>query len=66
VALSIVGIITGLISLAAGTAGSIVGLILQVLILYYLTRPHVKAFFGKGTMVPAQPVPPVPPTAPQT
>jgi hypothetical protein len=65
-ALSILGIITGLISLAAGTTGSIVGLILQVIILYYLTRPHVKAFFGKGTTAPVQPVPPVPPTPPQT
>jgi hypothetical protein len=65
-ALSILGIITGLISLAAGTTGSIVGLILQVIILYYLTRPHVKAFFGKGTTAPVQPVPPVPPTTPQT
>ena len=66
VALSIIGIITGLISLAAGTAGSIVGLILQVLILYYLTRPHVKAFFGKGAIAPVQPVQPAPPLTPSS
>lgn len=36
---------------------SILGLIINAIILYYLTRPHVKTFFGKGptTAVPASP-----------
>ena len=29
-------------------ASSIIGIILGILILYYLTRPHVKSFFGKA------------------
>jgi len=37
----------------------IVSLIINVLILYYLTRPHVKAFFGKGP--PPETPPPPPP-----
>ena len=28
--------------------GSIIGIIIPLIIIYYLTRPHVKAFFGKG------------------
>ena len=28
-------------------ASSIIGIIIALLIIYYLTRPHVKAFFGK-------------------
>ncbi len=27
---------------------NIIGLIIDVIILYYLFRPHVKAYFGKG------------------
>jgi tryptophan-rich sensory protein len=29
-------------------ASSIIGIIIALLIIYYLTRPHVKAFFGKA------------------
>jgi len=32
----------------------IIGLVINGIVIYYLTRPHVKAFFGKGT-------PPLPP-----
>ena len=28
--------------------GSIIGIIIPVIIIYYLTRPKIKAFFGKG------------------
>lgn len=28
--------------------GSILGLVINIIILYYLTRPRIKAFFGKG------------------
>jgi len=27
---------------------SIISILIDLLILYYLTRPHVKAFFGRG------------------
>jgi len=51
---SIIGIILGILSLPAG----IIGLIIDILILYYLTRPHVKAFFGRGPPLEAPPPPP--------
>jgi len=51
---SIIGIIIGILSLPTG----IISLIINILILYYLTRPHVKAFFGKGPSVEAPPPPP--------
>jgi MFS family permease len=55
---SILGLIGGIISLI--TLVGIVPLIINILILYYLTRPHVKAFFGKGPP-PEGPPPPPPP-----
>lgn len=30
---------------------NIIGLIIDIVILYYLFRPHVKAYFGKGAQV---------------
>ena len=30
---------------------NVIGLIIDIVILYYLFRPHVKAFFGKGAQV---------------
>lgn len=30
---------------------NVIGLIIEAIILYYLFRPHVKAYFGKGEMV---------------
>ncbi len=57
-----VGIIVGILSIVIDVPAiiffgstNIVGIILWVIILYYLTRPHVKAFFGKS-----------PPTSPMT
>jgi hypothetical protein len=50
----ILGVILDLVSLSvAGVLGigSLVGLLINVLILYYLFRPHVKAYFGKGSVV---------------
>ncbi|GBC71745.1 hypothetical protein HRbin02_01533 [Candidatus Calditenuaceae archaeon HR02] len=44
---SIIGIIIGLVSII-GNPTSIIGIIINGLILYYLTRPHVKAWFGKA------------------
>lgn len=45
---SVLNIVFGIVSLAFGSTGSIFGLIISIIILYYLTRPHVKAYFGKG------------------
>jgi len=46
--LSIISIIISIVSLAAGSFGSIVNIIISGIIIYYLYRPHVKAFFGKS------------------
>jgi hypothetical protein len=53
--LSLIGSIIALIAVVG-----IVPLIINILILYYLTRPHVKAFFGKGPAPAAPPAPPPP------
>ncbi len=45
---SVVGIILDVVQIGFGGYSSIVGLIIGFLIIYYLMRPHVKAFFGKG------------------
>ena len=46
--LSIISIVIGVISVVAGSIGSIVNIIIAGIIIYYLYRPHVKAFFGKS------------------
>ena len=48
VVLSIISIALNAISIATGNIGGIVSIIISGIILYYLYRPHVKAFFGKG------------------
>jgi len=50
--LSILGIIGGILSLPGG----IISIIIDILIIYYFTRPYVKEFFGM-----AAPSPPPPP-----
>ncbi len=45
--LSAISLITNLGSLVTGNPGGIVGLVIAIVILYYLTRPHVKRFFGR-------------------
>ncbi|MEM2928510.1 MAG: hypothetical protein QXP60_06065 [Nitrososphaerota archaeon] len=52
---SIIGILLGLVSLPVG----IITILINVVILYYLTRPHVKAFFGKAPPPAPPPPPPV-------
>lgn len=42
------GALSGLLSLAGGNLSSVVGLPIDVLLLWYMFRPHVKAFFGRG------------------
>jgi hypothetical protein len=48
--LTIIDIAVGVVSIIANPA-SIIGLIINGIILYYLFRPHVKAYFGKGSAV---------------
>ena len=47
VVLSIISIAMGLISIATGNIGSIIGIAISGFILYYLYKPHVKEYFGK-------------------
>jgi hypothetical protein len=49
------GALTSLLSLAGGNVSSVVGLLIDALLLWYMFRPHVKAYFGRGTG--AQPAP---------
>ena len=59
--LNIIGLIFGIISLIfTRSGGGIIPLLINVIIIYYLTRPHVKAFFGKGGYVQSPPPPPPP------
>lgn len=48
VILSIISIVLNAISIATGNIASIISIIISGIILYYLYRPHVKAYFGKG------------------
>ena len=54
VVLSIVSIVLNAISIASGNFGGIISIIISAIILYYLYRPHVKSFFGKGKPAAAQ------------
>lgn len=56
VVLSVISIALNAISLASANFGGVVSIIISAVILYYLYRPHVKVYFGKG------PVPPSPAT----
>jgi hypothetical protein len=42
-----IGIIVGIASIAAGSIGAIASMIIHAVVIYYLYRPNVKAFFGK-------------------
>jgi hypothetical protein len=47
--LSIISIVWNAITLVtAANYGGIISIIISGIILYYLFRPHVKAYFGKG------------------
>lgn len=48
VVLSVISIAFDAISLAGGNFGGIISIIISGVILYYVYRPHVKAYFGKG------------------
>lgn len=65
--LAALGILFSLASLAFRGAGGVITLIINAVIVYYLTRPNVKAFFGEGpkatVQTQAQQVPPAAATA---
>jgi lysylphosphatidylglycerol synthetase-like protein (DUF2156 family) len=48
VVLSIIGIVMSVVSIVTGNFGSIISLIINGIIIYYLYRPHVKAYFGRS------------------
>jgi len=57
---SIIGIVLDVVQIGFGAYSNVLGLIIGIIIVYYLTRPHVKAFFGKVSpmMHPSTPVKP--------
>jgi hypothetical protein len=48
VVLSIISIVFKAISIVTGNISAIISIIINGIILYYLYRPHVKAYFGKA------------------
>jgi hypothetical protein len=46
-ALSVISIISNGVTIAYGGTSSIIGVIISLIIIYYLTRPHVRVYFGK-------------------
>jgi uncharacterized membrane protein (DUF2068 family) len=46
--LAAIGVLIAILSLIRGGLGSILVLLIDVIILYYLTQPNVKAFFGEA------------------
>ena len=48
VILSFVSIVFNAISIATGNIAAIISIIISGIIIYYLYRPYVKAYFGKG------------------
>jgi uncharacterized membrane protein (DUF2068 family) len=50
VIISIFSIIMSIIAIATGNFGSIISLIINGVILYYMYRPDVKAYFGRSNI----------------
>jgi hypothetical protein len=44
---SVIGIIVGLGSIVVGNVGALFHVIVNAIVIYYLYRPNVKAYFGK-------------------
>src|SRR5919109_3129431 len=55
---SIIYIVIDIVQIVSGAYSSAFGLIIGIIIVYYVTRPHVKAFFGKGAAMPSAPASP--------
>jgi hypothetical protein len=51
IVVGVISIIVSIAELAIGFSTNVIGIIFQIIIIYYLMRPHVKAFFGKGPAV---------------
>jgi Predicted membrane protein (DUF2127) len=51
-----IGLVFSIVGLVTGGASVLVSLVIDAIILWYLFRPHVKAYFGKGSAM-AQPAP---------
>jgi hypothetical protein len=45
--ISVISIISAIVSIVYGGSGAIINIIINAVIIYYLYRPNVKAFFGK-------------------
>jgi drug/metabolite transporter (DMT)-like permease len=50
--LAILNIIFGAVNIAIGSYSAIVSIIFYLIIIFYLTRPHIKAWFGRGPATP--------------
>jgi hypothetical protein len=48
IVVSIINIIVSIVETAIGFSSNLIGIIFSIIIIYYLMRPHVKAYFGKG------------------
>lgn len=61
IVVGVIVIVVDIVETVIGFSTNVVGVIFQIIIIYYLTRPHVKAFFGKGpAMAPGTMPPPAP------
>lgn len=50
VILSIISIIMSIIAIAGGNFGAVINLVISGVILYYMYRPEVKAYFGRTSI----------------
>ncbi len=51
IVVGILNIVVSIAETAIGFSSNIIGIIFPIIIIYYLMRPHVKAFFGKGPVM---------------
>ncbi len=58
IVVGILNIVVSIAETAIGFSSNIIGIIFPIIIIYYLMRPHVKAFFGKGPAMAAGMQPP--------
>jgi len=58
IVVGILNIVVSIAETAIGFSSNIIGIIFPIIIIYYLMRPHVKAFFGKGPAMDAGMQPP--------
>jgi zinc-ribbon domain len=58
IVVGVINIIVAIVETAIGFSSNIIGIIFPIIIIYYLMRPHVKAFFGKGPAMAAGMQPP--------